>query len=217
MRRFPVTNAEFLEFLNDLAARGRTADALAAAPRERDSGPGALIVGFDGTRFALRPDADGHPWKPDVPVVMVDWHGAEAYAAWYAEQTGQPWRLPTSAEWEKAGRGVDGRVLPWGSHVDPLWCCMGASHAGPATPQVVDSYPADVSVYGVRGLAGNVRDWCADVVDPRGRPDPSGLFRIRRGGFWHANDEGILLCRHIALDARSRGFSLGFSLARTLT
>lgn len=217
IRRFPVTNAEYLAFLNDLVDQGQTPRALEFAPRERETGKGALIVGFEDGRFTLRADADGHAWKPDVPVVMVDWFGAMAYAEWYAARTGRPWRLPTSAEWEKAARGVDGRTLPWGEHVDPLWCCMRASHTTTAKPHPVDSFPEDVSVYGVRGMAGNVRDWCFDSADPAGRADPRGTFRTRRGGFWHATDDGVRLNRVMAHDARSRGFSLGFRLAYPLT
>ena len=53
-------------------------------------------------------------WRPDLPVLNVDWHCATAYAAWKAEREGTPWRLPWDLEWEKAARGVDGRIFPWG-------------------------------------------------------------------------------------------------------
>ena len=95
---------------------------------------------------------------------MVDWHGAMAYAAWEARRTGLPWRLPGASEWEKAARGVDGRFYPWGDHIDPSWCCIHVSHDGPARPIVVDSFPVDCSPWGVRGLGGNVRDWCRDLI-----------------------------------------------------
>jgi len=172
MRRFPITNAEYLAFLNDLLARGRQEEALRRAPRERAGTAGelgALIYGRerDG-RFALRPDAEGDTWHADLPVLMVDWWGVAAWCRWHAERTGRPWRLPGELEWEKAARGTDGRFFPWGDHIDPSWCCYRDSHRGRALPAVVDSFPTDVSVYGVRGLGGNVREWCADAWSKAG-------------------------------------------------
>ena len=182
MRRFPVTNAAYIRFLDDLVVRGREAEALVHAPRERGGtvgGAGALIYGYEGGRFTLRPDVHGDLWEADWPVLMVSWEGASAYAAWAAERSGLAWRLPTSAEWEKAARGVDGRFYPWGDALDPSWCCMRDSHQGAQLPAVVDSFPVDESPYGVRGLGGNARDWCADRT-------ADGRY-INRGGFWLGN------------------------------
>lgn len=219
MRRFPVTNAEFIAFLDDLVAMGNEEEALRHAPRERApdaEGLGPSIFSFDGARFGLQVDADGHAWQPDVPVVMIDWFAASAFAAWYANKTGLPWRLPTADEREKAGRGVDGRSLPWGDHIEPNWCCIRDSHHGEPTPQPVTAFPEDESIYGVRGLAGNVRDWCADVVDSRGRADAEGGYRLRMGAFWNATPEHIHLARRVAMPPRGRGYSLGFRLVRGL-
>ena len=69
-------------------------------------------------------------WLPEWPVVQVDWHGAAAYLAWWAERTGRPWRLPGELEWEKAARGIDGRFYPWGDFLDPSWCRMRDSARG---------------------------------------------------------------------------------------
>jgi serine/threonine-protein kinase len=198
VQRFPVTNTRYIEFLDDLVARGREEEALRHAPRERPGvggEQGALIYRFDGTRFSLAEDADGHTWLPDWPVFLVDWFGAAAWAAWHAQRTGQPWRLPLELEWEKAARGVDGRFYPWGDHLDPSWCCMGDSHPGQRLPVAVDTFPVDVSVYGVRGLGGNVRDWCLDLFEPPVRPagarpvepplEPdTHAARVSRGGYW---------------------------------
>ena len=187
-----------------------------------------MIYGHDGTRFHLRADEEGDEWLPDTPVVMVDWHGAMAYAAWMAETTGLPWRLGSEHEWEKAARGVDGRAFPWGEHPDPTWFCIRASHAGQAEPVSVQAYPRDVSPYGVRGMAGNVRDWCLDGGGDKGAPTPGGRVNVAvpgpdepdvrnyRGGDWFG------LAHHARLAYRAwnrpvaRNYSTGFRLFRSV-
>ena len=212
LRRTPVTNVEYVAFLDDLVATGREDEALRHVPREKGGTVGevgAMIFGrrSDGT-FVLRPDADGDEWGPQQPVVMVTWHGASAYAAWMARRTGRPWRLPTSDEWEKAGRGVDERIFPWGDALDPSWCCMRDSHRGRPLFAGVDTYPIDESPYGVRGLAGNVRDWCADeVADGR---------KIDRGGFWLGNAREARLADQHEHVPEHRAAEIGFRLARSL-
>ena len=183
MARFPVTNADYLAFLDDLVATGRAEEALRHVPREKPgtSGEaGAIIYGQgENGRFYLREDADGDLWELDWPVIMVDWHGAVAYADWLAACTGKAWRIPTSAEWAKAARGVDGRLHPWGDAFDPCFACMRDSHPGRPNPSSVYAFPTDESPYGVRGLGGNVRAWCEEA-------DVDGK-RINRGGFWLGN------------------------------
>ncbi len=209
--RFPVTNREFIPFLDDLVAHGREAEALRHAPRERASSEGedtgALIYGYQEGRFSLRPDADGDEWHPDWPVLYVNWAGARAYMAWRAARSGRPWRLPGELEWEKAARGVDGRWYPWGNHFDPSWCCTGESSQGRPLPAQVDTFPVDWSPFGVRGMAGNARDWIENAYDQPltcvreervGEPDPSpdhvlSVRRVVRGGAWMT----------LATDARS--------------
>ena len=92
-------------------------------PHRSPNHRGTLMYGRSETGgFVLKPDAEGDLWSPDWPVWLVDWHAACAYAEWMAQRTGQPWRLPVEMEWEKAGRGVDGRFFPWGDAHDPSWC-----------------------------------------------------------------------------------------------
>ncbi len=162
MRRFPVTNAGYLAFLNDLSQSGRDEEALEWVPRERAGSAGergAMIYGRDDTGFALQADADGDLWDPRWPVVMVDWHSADAFSRWLKSTTSWGWRLPHEVEWEKAARGVDGRFFPWGDFLDPSRASVQDSRQGPQLPAPVDSFPLDVSPYGVRGLVGNVCDW----------------------------------------------------------
>ncbi|TNE50876.1 MAG: protein kinase [Deltaproteobacteria bacterium] len=234
IQRFSTTNAEYLNFLNDLVQQGREEEALRYVPRERSSSedvPGAIIYKRDDKgHFDLGPDADGDIWDPEWPVVMIDWWSAKAYTSWLSEATGQPWRLPTELEWEKAARGVDGRFFPWGDHFDASWCCMRDSHIpGRLTPSVVDSYPVDVSPYGVRGMAGNSRDWCADEYVQDGHihgamalPAPSHTeedpnhYRNFRGGSWLGQVSRVRLANRNNALAYNRASHLGLRPCRSL-
>ena len=195
VRQHPVTMTEYLHFLNALVEAGEDAAALAYAPRERPShigGLGTLLPSRDQDgRFVLGgPDPDGDVWLPDWPVMMIDWVGASAFAAWEARRTGQPWRLGNELEWEKAARGVDGRLYPWGDRLDASFACVRESHPGRASPAEIQRFPLDVGPYGVRGMAGNVRTWCRDRWRPEGPedgddPDDSiETLRALRGGSW---------------------------------
>ena len=229
IRRFPVTHRDYLNALNAWVAAGRRDEALAAAPRERsaiEGTPGALLYRFDGSRFQLGTDGDGQPWQPDWPVTMVDWAGAQAFAGWESARTGARWVLPPELVWEKAARGVDGRWYPWGDVADPTWACLRESHAGRPAPAPIDAFPVDESVYGVRGMAGNVRDWCADAFRPEGpavvdgravawAPDGDpGVQRSIRGSGWGGSLEGARLASRDAGPPTLRLGGVGFRLAR---
>jgi serine/threonine-protein kinase len=227
LSRFHVTNRDYITFLDDLVVQGRQEEALRHAPRERAGTQGelgALIYGYDGGRFSLRPDADGAVWLPDWPVMMVDWYGAVAFAAWQAARTGQGWRLPHDLEWEKAGRGVDGRFYPWGSGFDPSWCHMNDSHRGRPLPACIGQYPIDESVYGARDMAGNMRDWtgpaCQDdsyVGDGAAVSFQQGTGQATyRGGSWRSLPHFTRLAFHFSDSPGIRGRALGFRLSRTI-
>ena len=166
IKTFPVTHEEYVCFLNALVANGLEDIALSHTPKDpnaSDADAGGLAYQRTAEGMFALPKDTGQPYcLPRQPVTMVSWRSARAYAAWYAEQTGKPWRLPMEYEWEKAARGVDGRAYPWGDIHDPSWSCMKDSHPGDVHIQVVDAFPVDRSIYGVRGTAGNTRDWCLD-------------------------------------------------------
>jgi formylglycine-generating enzyme required for sulfatase activity len=125
----------------------------------------------------------------DRPVVGVSWHDAVAYCAWCTGR-GDPRRLPSEAEWERAARGtMEGAAFPWGDTI-PSWIPDGGR--GPlAGPWPVDLGPP--TAFGLFGIAANVHEWCADWHDslyyavspdrnPRG--PASGARRVSRGGSW---------------------------------
>lgn len=229
IKRFPVTNAAWLAFLNDLVANGREQDALRYVPRERaaaaETRAGPMIYGRDDRgRFCLQPDADGDLWLPEWPVVMVDWFSAMAYASWL----GPHWRLPTELEREKATRGVDGRAFPWGNTFDPSWCCTDASHGGYKTPSAIDGFPVDESPYGVRGVAGNVMDWCLEAFSTDGpgpapfvpihdldaeKADPT-VPRTNKGGGWAVGPLFSRAARRRGNSPLIRGITIGLRPAR---
>lgn len=157
-----------------------------------------------------------------MPVANVDWFSATAYAAWVAGQTGRPWRLLHDLEREKAARGGDGRLHPWGDHLEPTWSNNTDSQAGPPGLRPVGAPPEDESVYGVRGLAGQVRDWCANayVRAPEGpiarleETADTDAWRMVRGGAWSASSGACRAAARYASRPDRRFGSLGLRLAQ---
>jgi sulfatase modifying factor 1 len=106
------------------------------------------------------PDYHFNPnWsKEDHPIVNVTWNDAKAYCEWAGV------RLPTEAEWERAARGIDRRIFPWGNAFDnsKLWCSVSTQRRGTTS---VGEY--GISPCGCTDMAGNVMQWCADWYDAK--------------------------------------------------
>ncbi len=197
-----VTNAMFAKFIAATHYRPET-----------EINGDAYVYQFSSDSSVKTPGANWqHPHGPasningldQYPVVQVSWNDAVAYCKWAGG------RLPTEAEWEKAARGTDGRLYPWGNQdwagnlanfmdkqLNPTFT-VDDGHAGIAP---VGSYPDGASPYGALDMAGNVAEWVEDwyadaypqgnqttpVVNPQG--PATGEERGMRGGAWTSNDD----------------------------
>jgi len=146
----------------------------------------------------------------DHPVVWVNWNDAKAYCEWAGK------RLPTEFEWEKAARGTDGPVYPWGDTFDAAKCNSRESNLKGTSP--VGSYPDGVSSYGLFDMAGNVWEWTADWYQGyRGtRYELSRYgeqFKVLRGGSWFDGQDAVRTAVRKSFDP-NQGFStIGFRCA----
>jgi formylglycine-generating enzyme required for sulfatase activity len=121
--------------------------------------------------------------RGDHPVVGIGWRDAQAYTRWLSQATGDNWRLPTEAEWEKASRGTSGRIYPWGNEWDPYKANIAGTGPGDTTPVGAYADQGDASPYGVHDLAGNVCEWTFDFHEDA-RKDFWNRPCTLRGGSW---------------------------------
>lgn len=204
MAVYPVTNAQFAAFLNatqpspdELRRLAPELENIRAATAAAALYPAAKVNGRPAaavTHYQVVSGFERHP------VIHVSWFGAEAYRRWAGL------RLPTELEWEKAARGTDGRIFPWGNQWrgDALRWFGGDRREGETTAPV-DAYPQGCSPYGIFQMAGNVDEWCADGYQwdvyrryAAGdlRAPASGQMRVVRGGTCVAWQKIRFRCAH---------------------
>lgn len=175
--RYPVTNAQYQRFIDATGA-------LPPANGQNDD-----------------PDTDN--WFPpnhgDHPVTRVRCTDAEAYAKWAGG------RLPSFEEWERAARGNDGRIFPWGDEIDKPRCNTAEAGIGTTTP--VGMFPEGMSSFGCYDLLGNAWEWTSTWYDD------DQQFRVVRGGAWYYNHEHATCTSYDFFSQDYAEFVIGFRLA----
>lgn len=215
--------------------------------------PGPFVMGLDGTgdespahtrmlpayligetavtnaQYLAFCAATGHPlpdppswgYADDMPVVSVSLADALAYCAWSGT------RLPTEVEWEKAARGTDGRLYPWGdeepldagavdlcvTYTHPVW---GSSAQGTAAPVTYESQ--DVSPFGARQMVGNTAEWVAERYDPRAYeradrglpPAGEGTLQVYRGTNYQGPAQFARVTCRLRAEPETRSSAIGF-------
>jgi formylglycine-generating enzyme required for sulfatase activity len=150
----------------------------------------------------------------NYPVIYVDWNMAAIYCSWTDR------RLPSEAEWEKAARGDEGHMYPWGNN-SPNGTLLNYNNIVADTSSVM-SYEAGKSPYGVYDMAGNVWEWVNDwysasyylvpeSLNPLG--PPTGQERVHRGGSFYEGDSFIYSSKRDKGDPSFVSFNLGFRCA----
>lgn len=196
--RTAITNAQYALFI---AETGHPAPDVSAATWK---GYG-LIHPYERTRRHAWKDGRPPAGREEHPVVLISHDDALAYAKWLSRRTGHDWRLPSELEWEKAARGTDGRIFPWGDDFDPEK--LNSHDRGPFDTLPVGSFPQGQSPYGMLDAAGQVFEWTASPGNP-------GRFLVK-GGSW--DDSGCGVCRAAARHARPEDLKhilIGFRLVR---
>ena len=133
----------------------------------------------------------------NMPIVGISGRAAEAYCSWLGEKRGVSLRLPTNLEWEKAARGVDGRMFTWGNaHDTNAALCWDNNVAKGKYPIAapVSSFLKDKSIYGVNDLIGNVREFTTEKIAN------SNVFVIKGGSL-----KSRLLFSHCGYSTHSSG------------
>ncbi len=208
MQEREVTNAEYLEFLNDPAVLAEIDAALEEGryiryPRDDqlNTASGGHWIRNEHGRFELPPT-----WRPDRPVRGLDLADAKAYAAWRGARDGRPYRIPTHEEYRGAAHGNSFAGFAHGDVFRPKWVSsLHVTHEFRGYDPVM-SFPIDESPAGVYDLCGSVIEWM-DWDGTRGFSGMAAGGSVLRGRGW----EFSTTARH-PRDPEHAGGDCGFRL-----
>lgn len=204
MAQYPITVAQFAAFIADDGYRN---------PHYWTSEGWA----WHHSQQLLQPSLwESSKWHVgNHPVVGMTWYEASAFAVWLSIKLGYEAdviRLPTEEEWEKAARGIDGRLFPWGREYSSGAANINETYAYHMVGEyflkrttAVGIYPLDSSPYGVRDMSGNVREWTYSDYHKIGHV-------VRGGGWFSTRPQAQTIVRNWFYD-RNGDHSIGFRLA----
>jgi formylglycine-generating enzyme required for sulfatase activity len=228
--RHEVTRAEYAEFARATGRDRRTVRCRTWV--ESRQGFADLQIAWDAPNVPATP-------RPDHPATCIDWHDARAYAAWLAARTGQPYRLPSEAEWEYAAKAGSRALQSWGA--SPRRHCAHANSNDRSTmaryplawravdcddgfPDVAPVGSLRPNAFGLYDMIGNVWEWIEDCASLSyfGRPTDQRAWvwdggckrRIQRGGGWSTGPERSRPGFHGDGDDEDRADFAGFRVAR---
>jgi formylglycine-generating enzyme required for sulfatase activity len=210
--------------------------------------PGYFIGRYPVTVAQFRAFVEASGYRPEDedclrgvanhPVVWVSWDEARRYCDWLTEQlrawegTPEPlasllrhegWQvmLPSEAEWEKAARGSDGRIYPWGNEPDPDRANYSDTNIDATS--AVGSFPAGVSPYGIVDISGNVEEWTRSLDEDYPYPTdkktlaqredlqaPEDRVRVLRGGAFFSSLRYVRCAYRLRYDPYFRHWYIGF-------
>jgi serine/threonine-protein kinase len=202
-----VTCGEYAAFLNAIAARSPQQAAL-HVPRLRPGEAPFWVPGHDGRYSLPCRDFDGTVWEKEWPVVWVSLADAESYASFRSARDQVRYRLLNEEEWEKAARGVDGRLYPWGDRFDPSFCRMSGSAPGHPLPGMVGSAALDRSPFGVWDMGGNAADLTTSAFAPNDRR------KVVKGGAYSWSAESCRATWRVGVEAHQSNGPWGFRLVK---
>lgn len=222
--KYPVTNAQFAEFI---------ADGGYANPAYWTGMGWKWQQGRLATKGGGAEPAPGFWHEPRLnrasqPVVGVSWYEAVAFASWLSGREGGTFRLPTEAEWEYAARGANStRIFPWGERFERGRANTAEAGFDSTTP--IKHFPAGVSPFGVWDMAGNVFEWTLSKwganwqelqfpypYRPRSECEDVGGSgaRVMRGGSWFNPYPEAQCAYRSRYLAGSRGSNIGFRVLK---
>ena len=175
---------------------------------------GQYLAFVQAVRYEKPPYWDGEILKDkrEHPVVYVTWVDALAFCAWLSKVSSRQVGLPSEAEWEKAARGTDGRIYPWGNEAPDAQRCNFNNNVKDTTP--VGKYsPQGDSPYLCADMAGNVWEWTRTISDDKfnypyksddGREDlrQEDAWRAIRGGAFNLSEVRVRCASHNGDDQR---------------